>query len=820
MKNRPLSGKLLLLLLLFAFTNAKAVIYQVTVTAFTGAGSISQAVTDANTSPGKDTIYFSIPGAGPFTIILTADLNITQSILIDGTTQTGYNSLAPKPVVELRNSPAMAIIINGGASDIRALGINNCAMGIVYNTSNNRVSGCYIGLGLDGVTDNGNNGHGIIINPGCNGNIIGGTIPAERNIISGNNNGHAIIMTASSGNYIIGNYIGTNAAGTAAVANSFMGVQMDNSPNNTIGGASLDSSNIISGNGQNAVQIIGGDFNRILGNTIGLQADKSSALGNAGQGIYLNNSDYTQIGGIGALSGNIISANNSIGINIENSIGTSIKSNIIGTSQNTQIARGNSANGIQLMNSRETIIGGNHLTEGNIISASGGAGINFEGPDSKKTIIKGNYIGTDNTGTLALGNNVIGIILKSDSCTVGSTTTGEGNVIVDTRIFCGILIADADANIVEGNIIGAGADTSALPNKTDGINISVENGGQSASNNIIRYNVIAYNTVHGINVGDALNNFSSNNELNNDLRFNSIFCNQNLGISLNLAAPADQGNNGKTAPAINNALSTTTTVVGLANGLSSTDAVDIYQMVDCPSCDINPQGKIYIATVFPDASGNWSYNNGSPITGSLIATATDVLGNTSQFSLCFTPCQATATVDPSEYSVQLDMNTTESVTLTSNSSFSNLNPAPGKLFWSLGRPDTSGTALFSTAASVNFNFSVSGGAGTYGPGLYQVYLIAQQTGCLDTIEVDLNIFFIPNMITPNGDDMNDAWAVGNAPGQFDAKIYNRWGELVYSKSDYTNEWNGTGLGGGVYYYLLEDKIQSKKEYKGWVHIIK
>ncbi len=806
------------MLLLLPLINSKGAIYQVTTTAFTGPGSISQAVTNANGNPGKDSIYFSIAGAAPFTIIMNPELVLNGDILIDGTTQTGYNPLIPVPVIQLRNSPAMAFIVNGGASEIRALGINNCALGIVYNTPNNKLKGCYIGLGLDGVTDSGNNGHGIIINPTSTGNIIGGTTLAERNIISGNNNGHAIIVTASSGNYIIGNYLGTNAAGSAAVANSFMGVQMDNSSNNTIGGASLDSSNLISGNGQTAIQIIGGNFNRILGNTIGLQADKSSALGNSGSGIYLNNTNFTQIGGIGALSGNIISSNNSIGINIENSRSTSIKSNIIGTSQNTQLARGNMANGIQLTNSRQTIIGGDHLTEGNIISCSSGAGINFEGGGSNKTIVKGNYIGTDNTGTLALGNNVIGVILKSDSCTIGGPILGEGNVIVDSKIFCGLLIADASANTVIGNSIGIGADGStAIPNKTDGINISVETNGKFCSNNIVQFNTIAFNNDHGINVGKALNNNINNNERNNDLRFNSIYCNIKLGISLNLTNPADQGNNGKVAPIINNALSTSNKVVGLANGLLPTDAVDIYEMTDCINCDLNPQGKRYITTVFPDAAGNWSYDQGSPITGTLIATATDVLRNTSQFSLCFTPCKAIAKVDPTEVSVQLEMNKTIPVTLVSSSIFSTLTTEPGKLFWSIGTADTTAPYLFSKAPSVTLDFVLGG---NFGPGNYEIYLIAQQSGCKDTTTVKIKVFFIPNVITPNGDQFNDRWVVGNGPGQFDAKIYNRWGDLVYSKSDYSDEWDGTGLGDGVYYYSLEDKTESKKLYKGWIQIVK
>jgi gliding motility-associated-like protein len=809
------------MLLALLFGTAEASVYQVTTTAFTGAGSISQAVTNANGTVGKDTIYFSIP-TGPFTITMSSELVITDDVLIDGTSQTGYNAAAPSPVVQFINSPAMAFIVNGGASEIRSIAINACALGIVYNTSNNKLTGCYIGLGLDGVTNYGNSGHGVIINNPSVGNIIGGTTLALRNVISGNTNGHGIIVTSSSSNYFIGNYIGTNAAGNAAVSNSFMGIQMDNSPNNTIGGITSDSSNLISGNGQNGIQIIGGNGNRIMGNIIGLQSDKSSALGNLQQGIYINGCNNTQIGGIGASSGNIISANSSLGIQLEGCVGTVIKSNIIGTSFNTQTARGNLANNIQLVNSPKTIIGGNHLTEGNIISASSGAGINFQGSGSNKTIIKGNYIGTDNTGTLALGNSVIGIILKSDSCTIGGTNPGEGNIIVDTKTFCGILIANASNNLVQGNFIGAGADTSAIPNKTHGISISVEISGDSASNNIIQNNVIAYNNENGINVGGtALSGLNtSNNQLYNNLRFNSIFCNLQLGISLNLSNSADWGNNGKTAPQINNALSNSTKVVGVANGLLSTDLIDIYEMTACANCNVNPQGKKYIATISPDASGNWAYSPSSPISGTLIAMATDVKGNSSQFSLCFTPCSAKAVASSGNYTSMLDVNKPQTVTLTSSSTFSNINPMPGKIFWSMGVPDTTASGTFSDSASTSLTFAIGGAAGSYGPGLYTIYLIAKQSGCIDTTKLTLNFFFIPNMITPNGDHLNDQWTVGNATGQFDAKIFNRWGDLVYSKTDYTNEWDGSGLSEGVYYYHLDDKTQSGKSYKGWVEVLK
>lgn len=874
---------LLFCLLLAGWTihSSFAAIYQVTTTNFTGAGSIQTALNSANATPGKDTIYFTIPGAGTHSITINT-LTITEDVLIDGTSQPGYAGI---PLIELQNSPGPGIAINTGTvvtgSEIRAIALNGCmAMGFNIISGNNKIIGCYIGIGTDGVTDKGNAAPGIIITASSNNNIIGGGLANERNVISGNNatgitvsssgniiagnyigtnaagtaavansamgvelaistnnkvggnttatknvisgNGaHGIFVNQGSGHIIFGNYIGTNATGTAAIANGAMGIEASNTSNIQVGGRTTDSSNVISANGAQGIHFSATSSNiRIYGNTVGLAADKATALANGSNGIGVENSSNIRIGNTGTGYGNIISSNGGNGINIYQCSSTIVKSNIIGTSGTTAIARGNGSHGIQIELSPSTIIGGDHNTEGNIISASGGAGINFEGSGSKKTIVKGNYIGTDNSGTLDLGNSLIGIILKSDSCTIGGATAAEGNIIVGTKIFCGLLIADADAAVVQNNLIGTGLNSTPIPNKTDGINVSVETAGQTSSNHKIRYNTIAYNTENGINVGKALNNANYTTETNNDLRFNSIYCNQLLGISLALTIPATQGNNGKTAPAINNALSTSSKVVGLANGLLQTDSVDIYEMSECINCDQNPQGKRYITTVYPDAAGNWSFDNGSPITGTIIAMATDAQGNSSQFSLCFTPCSAKAIASPTEYSKMLESNSPLPITFTSSSEFSTLTPVAGKVYWTIGTTDTSGTALLSKASSFTLTFAPGGNGAAYGPGVYEIFLTAVQSGCVDVTKTTLNIFYIPNMITPNGDQKNDNWEVASSPGQFDARIYNRWGDLVYSKSDYTNEWNGAGLNDGVYYYLLEDKVQSGKSYKGWVQVIR
>lgn len=76
--------------------------------------------------------------------------------------------------------------------------------------------------------------------------------------------------------------------------------------------------------------------------------------------------------------------------------------------------------------------------------------------------------------------------------------------------------------------------------------------------------------------------------------------------------------------------------------------------------------------------------------------------------------------------------------------------------------------------------------------------------------------FIPNIITPNGDGLNDTF-VPRIPGMaIDLKVYNRWGYLVYEKVDYRNQWDGGNLPDSTYYYLLTSA--SGQNWKGWVEI--
>ena len=82
-----------------------------------------------------------------------------------------------------------------------------------------------------------------------------------------------------------------------------------------------------------------------------------------------------------------------------------------------------------------------------------------------------------------------------------------------------------------------------------------------------------------------------------------------------------------------------------------------------------------------------------------------------------------------------------------------------------------------------------------------------------------SIIKIPNIITPNNDDINEFFTLKGLIRDFpiDLKIYNRWGKLVYKSEDYQNNWNAENLPDGMYYYFVQDALT---EYNGWINVIR
>ena len=111
---------------------------------------------------------------------------------------------------------------------------------IFQTGSGNQVLGNYIGTDVTGTVSLPNNSSGVLISDTATNNQIGDDVAGAGNVISGNgNNGQFAVgvnLNGGSANVVQGNFIGTNAAGTAAVPNSNGGVNFSNTSNNIIGG--------------------------------------------------------------------------------------------------------------------------------------------------------------------------------------------------------------------------------------------------------------------------------------------------------------------------------------------------------------------------------------------------------------------------------------------------------------------------------------------------------------------------------------------------------------------------------------------------------
>ncbi len=307
----------------------------VTTTADSGAGSLRECIAYANSNPGT-TISFNIPGAGPHTIQPGSALPaLAAQMTIDGYTQPGAQpNTVPMPgltdaVLQIQIDGSVAgagvdgLTITAGSSTVRGLVINRFnGNGILLSLGGgNTIEGNYIGTNFAGTVKLGNGdisgvlGGGIWISSDAN--VIGGTTPAARNIISGNNNEGINIQNGTpTGNAIRGNFIGTDATGTLALGNFDDGIAVrSDASDTTIDGTAANASNLISGNGGEGIHVSGSNGNIIQGNIIGTDVTGVFDVGNVVNGVLLaNGANGNTIGGTGAGESNTIAFNIGDGI--------------------------------------------------------------------------------------------------------------------------------------------------------------------------------------------------------------------------------------------------------------------------------------------------------------------------------------------------------------------------------------------------------------------------------------------------------------------------------------------------------------------------
>jgi CSLREA domain-containing protein len=175
--------------------------------------------------------------------------------------------------------------------------------------SGSTIRGNHIGTDVTGTARIANTTDGIEIFSSAS-NVIGGTATGARNLISGNGEQGITIRGAGADNNLIqGNYVGTDVSGASQLDNERLGVSIESGTGNVIGGTTPAHRNVISGNGTDgsydAVAISGGTGHSVLGNYIGVAVDGTSALPNSGRGVAVATGGNI-IGSTTAGAGNVI----------------------------------------------------------------------------------------------------------------------------------------------------------------------------------------------------------------------------------------------------------------------------------------------------------------------------------------------------------------------------------------------------------------------------------------------------------------------------------------------------------------------------------
>ena len=301
--------------------------------------------------------------------------------------------------------------------------------------------------------------------------------------------GGAGIDDVANGLQIIGNYIGFSTTGSAAP--NQIGVDITGGFGATVGGLTAASRNVISGNTGDGIFLSGGEQNLVEGNYIGTNVTGTAALGNGNIGVEISGAIFNTIGGTTAAVRNIIS--------------------------------GNQLDGVSLVD--------------------GGANNN---------LVEGNYIGTDASGELPLGNvrHGVSITATTDTSnpdgtnnTIGGSVAGAGNVISANGAF-GVVIFNPNGsglefNVVQGNLIGTDAKgTLALGNSGDGIVISSAAGNTIGGSTAAARNIIAGNGKYGVDIEEATStgNLVEGNYIGTDISGTRPLGNANNDVNIQLGA--------------------------------------------------------------------------------------------------------------------------------------------------------------------------------------------------------------------------------------------------------------------------------------------
>jgi gliding motility-associated-like protein len=481
------------------------------------------------------------------------------------------------------------IILGGSlAGEGNIVSGNNERGVVVENSPGPVIKGNIIGLGADGIIAIGNGQQGLHIIT-CSTAVVGGSLITERNYVS-ENGGSGIQLVGSPYSIIKGNYVGVDVTGLLNKGNNNNGILLDNCRESIIGGGSANERNISCGSkAANGIEI-NGDSKRcvIQGNFSGIGADGVTDIGNWINGINIYwTSDTLIIGGSNYMERNVFSCNGKSGmgdgLRVEGPDGHTILGNFCGVDSTGTIKKGNAWAGLSLNESNDNIVGGSGAFEGNICSGNLNEGVWLR--NASRNRFYGNFIGTDRTGTLQLGNEDWGFAISDQ---------GSGNF----------------DNIIGGPLTEA--------------------------------NTIAYNlNIDPIRGGQGV--YVDNSSHRNLITFNKIYCNAGLGIDKNGA-----GNENISPPVILSSLANEVSGTGISGDsihVYRNSRVDAGTQCDCEG-EIYLGQTIVDASGNWTLTHNLGLSFAEART--VTATQTNLTFSTSEFSNCLISCDLMPTVQASD----------------------------------------------------------------------------------------------------------------------------------------------------------------------------
>ena len=584
-----------------------------------GNTSLRAAIDTANLSEvgTLNIIEFDIADASGDTYVLQlteALSRITSQIHIDGSTQAGVELVLDGSAVNAGIIDGLRIQADG--VQVNDLTISNFSSdGIEVFRSENVI--------IDSIVSSDNAGAGVRFNDSTNSRLTNSVLVAN-----GTSGVQLIGATVDQNNLVSNNRLGLGLDDIADGNRSF-GVQVLASGNDII-------NNVISGNDKSGLVISSARAfdNEVYGNLIGLSSDGTFAVSNQA-GILVTGADNNIIGGVATGQRNYVSGNVGAGVFIAGgSSGTHFENNFVGLDVAGTSAIANGGSGVFLRSGAS-----DNLVTSNYIAGNRRSQVSLIANGTTNNTISANHVGFG-VDMSRIDGGVAAILVSSNGNTIGGATEADGNFITGSNVGISLNGLAGRDNLVQNNLIGTDSDGNDF-GMISGIQIL-----QGSQDNRFVENTIAFGS------GDAI--LSPTGGQGNTFTRNTFFENR-FGIDLgsngstaNDNGDADSGPNRlQNNPVINSDVTVE---------MTSDSTADITIVFNVDTDPVNGDYPLAIEFFLSDATGADAFFVGSDVytaadfasgpkmitlTGvsivdlpldSLVATATDNLGNTSEFS--------------------------------------------------------------------------------------------------------------------------------------------------------------------------------------------